>query len=184
MEPFERSEIVAFASVSRQGYFGDDAAPMHSNSSGDPRIVLGADYGQASAGSLSSLDLTSEMIAQQLQGCAARYAGKTVIVTGGARGIGEGCIRVFFEAGSNVVCCDRDEVTGMALVQELNQRGTTNKAFFVGPDVSAVDQLRRAVDATVAKFGRLDCVVNNAGWHPPHRRGCSCQCGTSTPSPM
>lgn len=165
---FVRSEAAAFATVSRTGYFGDGVTD--SNSTGNPRIVLGEKYGQTPhAASLGSLGLSSEAVADQLQGCAGRYAGKTVIVTGGGRGIGEGCIRVFFEASANVVIADRDEATGTALAAELNARGAPNAALFVATDVSVVAQLQRLVDQAIARFGRLDCVVNNAGWHPPHK---------------
>jgi NADP-dependent 3-hydroxy acid dehydrogenase YdfG len=42
-------------------------------------------------------------------GLAGRYVGKTVLVTGGSKGIGEGCVRVFLAAGANVVFCARNE---------------------------------------------------------------------------
>src|SRR5262249_9908738 len=43
------------------------------------------------------------------------------------------------------------------------------RALFVEADVSRVEDLRRLVDTTVARYGRLDCLINNAGWHPPHK---------------
>ena len=78
-------------------------------------------------------------------------------------------MRVFFEAGADVVICDRDEVAGTTLANELCGRGLANAALFVQTDVSVATQLQHAVDATVGRFGRIDCVVNNAGWHPPHK---------------
>ena len=53
-------------------------------------------------------------------GCAGRYVGKTVLITGGSKGIGEGCARAFFEAGANVVICARGEADANRLVGELN----------------------------------------------------------------
>jgi NAD(P)-dependent dehydrogenase (short-subunit alcohol dehydrogenase family) len=97
-----------------------------------------------------------------------RYAGKVVIVTGGTKGIGEGCVRVFVEAGAKVVFCARDERAGKALAAELTARGP-GEAVFVRCDVSRAEEVERLVDAAVARHGRLDCLVNNAGWHPPHK---------------
>ena len=53
----------------------------------------------------------------------ARYIDKVVIVTGGSKGIGEGCVRVFVEAGSKVVFCARGEKDGHQLEEELNAKG-------------------------------------------------------------
>jgi NAD(P)-dependent dehydrogenase (short-subunit alcohol dehydrogenase family) len=97
-----------------------------------------------------------------------RYAGKVVIVSGGTKGIGEGCVRVFVEAGAKVVFCARDERAGKALAAELTARGP-GEAVFVRCDVSRAEEVERLVDAAVARHGRLDCLVNNAGWHPPHK---------------
>jgi NAD(P)-dependent dehydrogenase (short-subunit alcohol dehydrogenase family) len=97
-----------------------------------------------------------------------RYEGKVVVVTGGSKGIGEGCVRVFVEAGSKVVFCARHEQAGRALEAELNARGP-GEAHFVACDVSKPDEVERLIRTTVERHGRLDCLVNNAGWHPPHR---------------
>ena len=97
-----------------------------------------------------------------------RYENKVVLVTGGSKGIGEGCVRVFVEAGAKVVFCARDEAAGQALAREVNARGG-GEAFFLRCDVSREAEVERLVDATVDRYGRLDCLVNNAGWHPPHR---------------
>jgi NAD(P)-dependent dehydrogenase (short-subunit alcohol dehydrogenase family) len=97
-----------------------------------------------------------------------RYADKVVIVTGGSKGIGEGCVRAFVEAGAKVVFCARDEAAGQALAREVGARGP-GEAVFIRCDVSREAEVERLVDATVERYGRLDCLVNNAGWHPPHR---------------
>lgn len=181
---------MAFQSTSREGYFGDKAANMGSNATGDPRIVLDGKFGEQRAAaprSLGALSLSEAEIAEQLAGCAGRYEGKAVIVTGGARGIGEGVVRIFFEAGANVLVVDRDDAGAGALAAELNERASADAAEAASAssrpgrplrrncvrvqkaDVSVVSELRAVVDAAVAHFGRLDCVVNNAGWHPPHK---------------
>ena len=97
-----------------------------------------------------------------------RYEGKVVIVTGGTKGIGEGCVRVFVEAGAKVVFCARDEAAGVKLARDVTAAGP-GEAAFIRCDVSRTEEVERLVDATVARFGRLDCLVNNAGWHPPHK---------------
>jgi NAD(P)-dependent dehydrogenase (short-subunit alcohol dehydrogenase family) len=96
------------------------------------------------------------------------YRDKVTLVTGGSKGIGEGCVRAFVEAGSQVVFCARGEGPGRALQARMNSRGP-GRALFLPCDVSQVDQVRRIIDLTLARHGRLDCLINNAGWHPPHR---------------
>jgi len=97
-----------------------------------------------------------------------RYADKVVIVTGGSKGIGEGCVRVFAGAGAKVVFCARNEPAGQALAREVTARGP-GQAFFARCDVSKTAEVEALVDLAVARHGALDCLVNNAGWHPPHR---------------
>ena len=96
-----------------------------------------------------------------------RYAGKVVIVTGGTKGIGEGCVRAFVQAGSKVVFCARGKEAGEALARALS--GGPGEAHFVPCDVSKVEAVRALIEATVARHGRIDCLINNAGWHPPHK---------------
>ena len=55
--------------------------------------------------------------------CGITYEGKTVLITGGSMGIGEGCARVFVDAGSNVVICARGKENGNKLVEELSEKG-------------------------------------------------------------
>jgi NAD(P)-dependent dehydrogenase (short-subunit alcohol dehydrogenase family) len=97
-----------------------------------------------------------------------RYAEKVVIVTGGSKGIGEGCVRLFVEAGAKVVFCARNAAAGEALAREVTAKGP-GEAHFVRGDVSKVDDLRALVEGTVRRLGRIDCLINNAGWHPPHK---------------
>ncbi len=97
-----------------------------------------------------------------------RYADKVVIVTGGSKGIGEGCVRVFAEAGAKVVFCARNAAAGEALAREVTAKGP-GRAQFQACDVSKLEEIGRLIDATVARHGRIDCLINNAGWHPPHK---------------
>jgi NAD(P)-dependent dehydrogenase (short-subunit alcohol dehydrogenase family) len=96
------------------------------------------------------------------------YQEKVVIVTGGTKGIGEGCVRVFKDAGARVVFCARKQDEGAALADELNA-SEKGEAFFVKCDVSNVDEIRNLISESVEKYGQIDCLINNAGWHPPHK---------------
>jgi len=96
------------------------------------------------------------------------YAGRVVIVTGGTKGIGEGCVRVFVGAGAKVVFCARNAQEGTKLASELSAKGQGG-AHFVQCDVSKEADIRGLIEKTVKLHGGIDCLINNAGWHPPHR---------------
>jgi NAD(P)-dependent dehydrogenase (short-subunit alcohol dehydrogenase family) len=96
------------------------------------------------------------------------YSGKVVIVTGGSKGIGEGCVRAFVHAGARVVFCARNQSSGLELATTVNEDGP-GEALFLRCDVSKVHDVRDLIEATIARHQRLDCLINNAGWHPPHR---------------
>ena len=90
-----------------------------------------------------------------------RVKDQVVIVTGAATGIGFGCARQFAAEGAKVVVADVDQTKGEEAVERLQGEGA--EAVFVACDVGdkvAVDAL---VESTVAAFGRLDCMVANAG---------------------
>merc|ERR1711973_522844 len=97
-----------------------------------------------------------------------RYQDKVVIVTGGSKGIGEGVAREFVKAGAKVVICARGVEDGKRLETELNTTGP-GEAYFIKCDVSKEDEIKNLITQTVEKYGNIDCLVNNAGWHPPHR---------------
>jgi len=96
------------------------------------------------------------------------YTDKVALITGGSKGIGKGCVQTFVAAGANVVFCARKADEGESLAQELNSQGT-GEATFVSCDVSKTNAVRNLVDNVIAMHGRIDCLINNAGWHPPHR---------------
>jgi NAD(P)-dependent dehydrogenase (short-subunit alcohol dehydrogenase family) len=96
------------------------------------------------------------------------YTDKVVIVTGGSKGIGKGCVEVFVGAGSKVVFCARNARDGEELAEELNTKGP-GEATFISCDVAKIFELRNLIETTVKKYGQLDCLINNAGWHPPHK---------------
>ena len=94
-----------------------------------------------------------------------KLQGKVAVITGGSKGIGLGCARVFTKHGCAVVIASRSEQAGKAVAAELTDAGHT--AEFVRCDVTSESDLRSLIDGAAERFGRLDCMVNNAGWHPP-----------------
>lgn len=90
---------------------------------------------------------------------AIEMGGRVVIVTGGGKGIGRGIASRFLEAGADVVVCGRKVPVSLP-------RAGEKEAVFVAADVREVDQVDALVSATVARFGRLDVLVNNAGGAP------------------
>ena len=96
------------------------------------------------------------------------YTDKVVIITGGSKGIGKGCVEVFVGAGAKIVFCARSSDEGEALARKLNASGP-GEANFVQCDVSKVDEMQNLINTTIQKYGQLDCLINNAGWHPPHK---------------
>jgi NAD(P)-dependent dehydrogenase (short-subunit alcohol dehydrogenase family) len=83
-------------------------------------------------------------------------AGRSCIVTGGAQGIGEACIRRFAREGARLVIADIDDSRGAALAAELG-------ALYVHCDVGDKAQVDALVAQTMTAFGRIDVLVNNAG---------------------
>ena len=83
-------------------------------------------------------------------------ADRVCIVTGGARGIGEACVRRFAREGARVVIADIDDAHGAALASELG-------GLYVHCDVGDKAQVDALVAQTMAAHGRIDVLVNNAG---------------------
>src|SRR5262245_37278252 len=98
-----------------------------------------------------------------------RYADKVVIVTGGSSGIGKGCAQEFVKAGAKVVVCCNDEAQGAAVATALRTAIHPGDASFIYCDVRKADDLKNLIEGTYSAHGRIDCLVNNAGWHPPHK---------------
>jgi NAD(P)-dependent dehydrogenase (short-subunit alcohol dehydrogenase family) len=84
-----------------------------------------------------------------------------VLITGALTGIGRAAALAFAKDGAVVVAAGRRDAEGKALEAEL--RGLGAQAAFIKADVRHEDEVRRLVDETVARFGRLDVAVNNAG---------------------
>ena len=90
-----------------------------------------------------------------------RFSGKVVLVTGGTSGIGKATAIAFAKEGAKVVLSGRREAEGQAVVEEIKKAG--GSAMFVQADVAKEADVKRLVEQTVAKFGRLDVAFNNAG---------------------
>jgi len=86
---------------------------------------------------------------------------QVVLITGGLTGIGRAAAVAFAKKGARVVVGGRRDEAGNALVTELRSFGS--EAEFIKTDVRKEDEVRALVDKTVARFGRLDVAVNNAG---------------------
>lgn len=87
--------------------------------------------------------------------------GRVAIVTGGASGIGFAIARAFSRAGANFVLADVDPVQGERAQAEIEKAGSPGA--FVATDVSRTEDVRRLIESTVERFGKIDILVNNAG---------------------
>lgn len=97
--------------------------------------------------------------------------GKTVVVTGGASGIGLATVNAFIDKGSKVVLADFNEQAGKSIEQQFKNEGKEVK--FVKVDVSDEQSIKNMVAETVNAFGQIDILVNNAGFgsmSPTHER--------------
>lgn len=89
---------------------------------------------------------------------AGRLEGKVAVITGAASGIGRGTVDLFVKEGARVVAADIQDDKGARIEDEHK-----GKAVYVRCDVSQESDIATAVDTAVTKFGRLDCMFNNAG---------------------
>lgn len=91
-----------------------------------------------------------------------RVQDKVIVVTGAGGGIGEGIAKHLAAYGAKVVVNDIQAEMGEKVVASIVSAGGI--ATFVTADVTQNDQMKALVDAAVQRFGRLDCMINNAGW--------------------
>ncbi|PVZ16197.1 NAD(P)-dependent dehydrogenase, short-chain alcohol dehydrogenase family [Pseudomonas sp. URIL14HWK12:I9] len=93
------------------------------------------------------------------------HDGRVALVTGAARGIGLGVAAWLICEGWRVALADIDQARGQKVAQALGDR-----AMFIALDVADESQAAAAVEQTMARFGRLDALVNNAAIADPHSR--------------
>lgn len=97
--------------------------------------------------------INATIILQQMS-----FQDKTIVITGGAKGIGAGCAKVFYRQEGNVVVLDVDEATGRQRCADLGDR-----AHFIKCDVSREAGVEEAMSQAAGAFGGVDVLVNNAG---------------------
>ena len=95
----------------------------------------------------------------------ARLDGKVILISGGARGQGAVEARLFASEGAKVAIGDILEAEGLQVEAEINESG--GECLFVRLDVTSEEDWLHAVESTVAQFGKLDVLVNNAGIGSP-----------------
>ncbi len=101
-----------------------------------------------------------------------RLENKIALITGGTSGIGEATAYLFAREGAKVAITGRNETRGHVVTAHILESG--GKAIFVRTDVRHAAECKRAVDATLDAFGRLDILFNNAGvFYPQTALECS-----------
>ena len=90
-----------------------------------------------------------------------RLQGKVCVVTGGALGIGRACVERMADEGARVAILDVLDDPGHALADTLKAQGRATRYWHV--DVADEAAMRQALDEVATHFGRIDCLVNNAG---------------------
>ncbi len=88
----------------------------------------------------------------------AKLDGKVAVITGAADGIGEASARLFVEEGARVIMADIDDQKGGEVARDLGRQ-----AAYIHADVTREADIVAALDLAVRQFGRLDCLINNAG---------------------
>lgn len=91
------------------------------------------------------------------------FAGRTTLVTGGARGIGRATVQLFARAGAGVVVVDREGAEAEAVAREITQQ--SGRALALAADVTDPAAMARVAERCADTFGGLDVLVSNAGIH-------------------
>jgi NAD(P)-dependent dehydrogenase (short-subunit alcohol dehydrogenase family) len=89
-----------------------------------------------------------------------RFSGRVAVVTGAASGIGRSAAKDFSSEGAAVAILDIDEEGGRTLEREIGEQG--GQSLFLRTDVGSHEACESAARATLARFGRIDCLVNSA----------------------
>lgn len=94
-----------------------------------------------------------------------QFNGKSVIVTGGALGIGGGVSKAFANAGANVTIMDIQDDAGQTLASEIRSNG--GQAQYIHADAGTTEGCKLTVDAAVKAYGTVNILINNVGIQPP-----------------
>src|SRR5262249_744211 len=132
--------------------------PTYASGCGLPRASSGSQFGPALCGNTWRVANTRWRRTSTEDGMS-RLKGKVALITGGSSGIGESTVRLFVEEGASVMVADIQDDRGKKLAEELGAR-----VAYVHADVSQEAHVKAAVDDTCRRFGRLDCIFNNAGY--------------------
>ena len=91
--------------------------------------------------------------------------GKVAIVGGASKGLGRACAQALAEEGVNVALCSRSQPDLEKAAREIRDATGTDAMAFAG-DLDRPETARNLVAATIARYGRLDILVNNSGGPP------------------
>ncbi|MFC1532181.1 SDR family NAD(P)-dependent oxidoreductase [Thermodesulfobacteriota bacterium] len=91
-----------------------------------------------------------------------RLDGKVAVITGGTSGIGEATAEIFIAEGAKVIIAGRSENKGQVIAERLGENAVYQRA-----DVMKEEDIQKLIDFSVERFGRLDCLFNNAGGRTP-----------------
>ena len=87
---------------------------------------------------------------------------KVILVTGGGSGLGKSMVKYFYELGANIIITSRRENLLNEVAHKINKKEKKNKIYPISCDVREPDQVNNVIDKSFEKFGRIDCLVNNA----------------------
>jgi NAD(P)-dependent dehydrogenase (short-subunit alcohol dehydrogenase family) len=87
--------------------------------------------------------------------------GKVCLITGGAQGIGEACVRLFVEDGARVVFVDIHKAKGEALQAQLQQQG--HDVLFMACDIGSKAEVESLLSKVIERLGQIDVLISNAG---------------------
>lgn len=90
------------------------------------------------------------------------FTGKTALITGASRGIGQAIAEILAERGADVVIADINEAEAKTTAEEIAQK-TGRRALPVAVDVASLASCQQMVETSLAEFGKIDILVNNAG---------------------
>lgn len=86
---------------------------------------------------------------------------KVILVTGGGSGLGKSMVKYFIELGANVIITSRREELLIEVAKEFNSKHNS-EVFPIACDVRKIDEVENVINESYKKFGKIDCLVNNA----------------------